>query len=60
VSVPEALSIRLRTGTAANPIRDVHITSEVDDLAFGSTSPGGFDDLHHEPAPAAVDHPGRG
>jgi hypothetical protein len=44
VSVPEALSIRLRTGTAASPIRDVNITSEVDDLVFGATSPGGYSD----------------
>jgi hypothetical protein len=44
VSVPEALSIRLRTGTSAAPIRDVHITSEVDDLVFGATSPGGYSD----------------
>jgi hypothetical protein len=65
VSVPEALSIRLRTGTAANPIRDVHITSEVDDLAFGSTSPGGFDACTmslHRPlsiTPAEVEQFGR-
>lgn len=38
MSVPEALSIRLRTST-----RDVHITSEVDDLVFGANSPGGYD-----------------
>lgn len=42
MSVPEALSIRLRTGTSASPIRDVFITDQVDDLVFGSTSPGGY------------------
>jgi hypothetical protein len=65
VSVPEALSIRLRTGTAASLIRDVHITSEVDDLVFGSTSPGGFDTCTmslHRPlsiTPAEVEQFGR-
>jgi hypothetical protein len=39
VTVPETLSIRLRTST-----RDVHITNEVDDLTFGATSPGGYSD----------------
>jgi hypothetical protein len=38
VSIPVPLSVRLKTAT-----RDVHITSEIDDLTFGSTSPGGFD-----------------
>lgn len=38
MSLPVPLSIRLRTAT-----RDLHITSEVADLAFGATSPGGFD-----------------
>jgi hypothetical protein len=38
MSLPVPLSIRLKTST-----RDVHITDEVDDLVFGSTSPGGFD-----------------
>lgn len=39
MSVPEALSIRLRTAT-----RDIHITSEVEDLSFGANSPGGYAD----------------
>src|SRR5690242_20772823 len=38
MSLPVPLSVRLRITT-----RDVHITNEVDDLTFGSTSPGGFD-----------------
>jgi len=38
MSLPVPLSVRLRTLA-----RDVHITSEIDDLVFGSTSPGGFD-----------------
>jgi hypothetical protein len=38
VTIPVPLSIRLQTST-----RDLHITSEVDALQFGSTSPGGFD-----------------
>lgn len=32
------LSVRLSTS-----LRDMHITTEVDDITFGSTSPGGFD-----------------
>lgn len=38
MTLPIPVSIRLRTAT-----RDVHITSEVDDLAFSATSPGGFE-----------------
>jgi hypothetical protein len=38
MSIPAPLSVRLRT-----PSRDVHITSEIEDLSFGSTSPGGYD-----------------
>jgi hypothetical protein len=38
MTIPVPLSIRLRTAT-----RDIHVTNEVDDLTFGSTSPGGFD-----------------
>jgi hypothetical protein len=38
VSILVPLSVRLRTS-----VQDVHITSEIDDLTFGSTSPGGYD-----------------
>lgn len=38
MTLPVPLTIRLKTLT-----RDIHITNEVDDLVFGSTSPGGFD-----------------
>jgi hypothetical protein len=38
VSIPVPLSVRLKTST-----RDVHITAELDDLTFGSTSPGGYE-----------------
>ncbi len=38
MSLPVPLSVRLRTGS-----RDVHITAELDDLQFSSTSPGGYE-----------------
>lgn len=38
MSLPVPLSVRLKTAS-----RDVHITAEVEDLTFGSTSPGGYD-----------------
>lgn len=38
MSLPVPLSVRLKTAT-----RDVHITAELEDLTFGSTSPGGYD-----------------
>jgi hypothetical protein len=38
VSIPVPLSVRLKTVH-----RDVHITAELEDLQFSSTSPGGYD-----------------
>ncbi|HZX39509.1 MAG TPA: hypothetical protein VFF37_14470 [Streptomyces sp.] len=38
MSIPVPLSVRLKT-----IFRDVYITHELDDLAFGTTSPGGYD-----------------
>ncbi len=38
MSLPVPLSVRLKTAS-----RDVHITAELEDLTFGSTSPGGYD-----------------
>jgi hypothetical protein len=38
MTLPVPLSIRLRT-----PLRDVHVTSQVDDVRFSSSSPGGYD-----------------
>jgi hypothetical protein len=38
MSVPVPLSVRLKTSS-----RDVHITDEIDDFGYGSTSPGGYD-----------------
>lgn len=39
MSLPVPLSVRLKTGTGV----DRHITVEVDDLQFSSTSPGGYE-----------------
>lgn len=38
MSLPVPLSVRLKS-----LYRDIHITDELDDLTFGSTSPGGYD-----------------
>lgn len=38
MTIPVPLSVRLKTSA-----RDIHITPEVDNLVFGSTSPGGYD-----------------
>lgn len=38
MTIPVPLSVRLKTSS-----RDVHITAELDDLSFSSTSPGGYE-----------------